>query len=86
MKTSDPRDTEMLMDEVFFKNEIVKSRLFGLEKTEDSMYKLIDHSYQRLSDHDAEFRFIRRLTVAVLVTLISSLGGIVTILVKLWAE
>ena len=44
MNTGNPRDTEKLLDEVFFKDENIKNRLFGLERTEVSMYKLIDHS------------------------------------------
>lgn len=36
MNADKSRDTDMLLDEVFFKDENVKSRLFGLEKKEAS--------------------------------------------------
>lgn len=54
MNTGNSRETEKLLDEVFFKDENIKSRLFGLERTEVSIYKLIDHSYKRMSEFDAE--------------------------------
>ena len=81
MNTGNSRDTEKLLDEVFFKDENVKSRLFGLERTEVSMYKLIDHSYKRMSEFDAEFRFLRRVVYGLGTAII---GGLITIIFQLW--
>ncbi len=81
MNTGNSQDTEKLLDEVFFKDENVKSRLFGLEKTEVSLYKLIDHSYKRMSEFDAEFRFLRRVVFGMGTAII---GGLITIIFQLW--
>ena len=72
-ETSD-RDTDMLMDEVFFKDENVKSRLFGLEKAETILYT-------QLSNFDTEFRFLRRFVYSVGVAVIVVL---ITTLIKVW--
>lgn len=81
MNTGNSRDTEKLLDEVFFKDENIKSRLFGLERTEVSIYKLIDHSYKRMSEFDAEFRFLRRVVYGLGTAII---GGLLTIIFQLW--
>lgn len=81
MNTGNSRDTEKLPDEVFFKDENIKSRLFGLEKTEVSLYRLIDHSYKRMSEFDAEFRFLRRVVYGLGTAII---GGLITIIFQLW--
>lgn len=81
MNADSSRDTEMLLDEVFYKDENVKSRLFGLEKTEVSLYKLIDHSYKRIAEFDAESRFMRRVVYGMGTAII---GGLITIIFQLW--
>ena len=81
MNTGNSRDTEKLLDEVFFKDENIKSRLFGLERTEVSIYKLIDHSYKRMSEFDDEFRFLRRVVYGLGTAII---GGLITIIFQLW--
>lgn len=81
MNADNSRDTEMLLDEVFYKDENVKSRLFGLEKTEVSLYKLIDYSYKRMSEFDSEFRFMRRVVYGLGTAII---GGLITINLLLW--
>ncbi|MYL11980.1 MAG: hypothetical protein F4010_07565 [Cenarchaeum sp. SB0669_bin_11] len=81
MNTGNSRDTEKLLDEVFFKDDNTKSRLFGLEKTEVSIYKLLDHSYKRMSEFDAEFRFLRRVVYGLGTAII---GGLITIIFQLW--
>lgn len=81
MNTGNSRETEKLLDEVFFKDENIKSRLFGLERTEVSIYKLIDHSYKRMSEFDAEFRFLRRVVYGLGTAII---GGLITIIFQLW--
>lgn len=81
MNTGNSRDTEKLLDEVFFKDDNIKSRLFGLERTEISIYKLIDHSYKRMSEFDAEFRFLRRVVYGLGTAII---GGLITIIFQLW--
>ena len=81
MNTGNSRDTEKLLDEVFFKDENIKTRLFGLERTEVSIYKLIDHSYKRMSEFDAEFRFLRRVVYGLGTAII---GGLITIIFQLW--
>lgn len=81
MNTGNSRDTEKLLDEVFFKDDNIKSRLFGLERTEVSIYKLIDHSYKRMSEFDAEFRFLRRVVYGLGTAII---GGLITIIFQLW--
>lgn len=80
MNTGNSRDTEKLLDEVFFKDENIKSRLFGLERTEVSIYKLIDHSYKRMSEFDAEFRFLRRVVYGLGTAII---GGLISIIFQL---
>lgn len=81
MNTGNSRDTEKLLDEVFFKDDNIKSRLFGLERTEVSIYRLIDHSYKRMSEFDAEFRFLRRVVYGLGTAII---GGLITIIFQLW--
>ena len=75
------RDNDLLMEEVFYKDGNVKSKLLGLEKTGDHMYMLIENSYRRLSEFDAEFRFLRRFVYTSCVAII---GGLVTIIIQLW--
>ena len=74
MAETSNRDTDMLMDEVFFKDENVKSRLFGLEKAETILYR-------QLSNFDTEFRFLRRFVYSVGVAVIVVL---ITTLIKVW--
>ena len=74
MAETSNRDTDMLMDEVFFKDENVKSRLFGLEKAETILYT-------QLSNFDTEFRFLRRFVYSVGVAVIVVL---ITTLIKVW--
>ena len=81
MNAGNSRDTEMMLDEVFFKNEHVKSRLFSTEKTEVSLYKMIDHSYKRMAEFDAESRFMRRVVYGMGTAII---GGLITIILQLW--
>ena len=81
MNTGNSRDTEKLLDEVFFKDENIKSRLFCLERTEVSIYKLIDHSYKRMSEFDAEFRFLWRVVYGLGTAII---GGLITTIFQLW--
>ena len=81
MNADNSRDTEMLLDEVFYKDENVKSRLFGLDKTEVSLYELIDDSYKRMAEFDAESRFMRRVVYGMGTVII---GGLITINFLLW--
>ena len=81
MNGDNSRNTEMLLDEVFYKDENVKSRLFGHEKTEVSLYKLIAHSHSRMSEFDAESRFMRRVVCGMGTAII---GGLITINLLLW--
>ena len=70
MNTDNPRDTDMLMDEVFFKNESIKSRLTGLEVSEDYIHR-------RMIEFNTEFRFMRRFLYGAGTAIIFSLIGII---------
>jgi hypothetical protein len=55
------RDTEELMEEVYFKDQCVKGRLAGLETSEDSMRELIEYNAERLKNMEIDARWWRKL-------------------------
>ena len=74
------RDTEELMEEVYFKDHCFKSRLASLETSEDSMRELIEHNADQLKNMERESRWWRN----VLLTGVLAIFGLqVTIMVQL---
>ncbi len=76
MHPDNTRDTDMLMDEVFYKDANIKSRLFGIEVSED-------HVRRRMIEFNAEFRFMRRFCYGAGSAIILSLIGIIF---RLWLD
>ena len=76
-----PRDTDELMEEVYFKDQSVKSRLSGLETSDDNMRELIGYNAERLKNMESESRWARKLMLTGFLTL---LGLLVTITIKLF--
>ncbi len=66
------RDTEELMEEVYFKDHCFKSRLAGLETSEDSMRELIEYNADRLKNMEREARWWRN----VLLTCVLAIFGL----------
>ncbi|MCY3772462.1 MAG: hypothetical protein OXG98_10650 [Gemmatimonadetes bacterium] len=54
------RDTEELMEEVYFKDQNVKSRLSGLETSDDSMRELMEYNADQLKDMKSDARWWRK--------------------------
>ena len=74
------RDTEELMEEVYFKDQCVKSRLSGLETSEDSMRELLEYNAQQLKDMKSDARWWRNVLLSCVFAMI---GLQVAITIKL---
>lgn len=74
------RDTEELMEEVYFKDQCVKGRLAGLETSEDSMRELIEYNADRLKNMEREARWWRNI---LLTCVLAMIGLQVTITLQL---
>ena len=74
------RDTEELMEEVYFKDHCFKSRLAGRETSEYNMRELIENKADRLKHMETESRWWRN----ILLTGVLSIFGLqVIIMVQL---
>lgn len=74
------RDTEELMEEVYFRDPCVKGRLAGLETSEDSMRELIEYSADRVKNMESEARWWRNI---MLTCVLATIGLQVTITLQL---
>ena len=72
------RDTEELMEEVYFKDQSVKSRLSGLETSEDSMRELIEYNAEQLKEMKSDARWWRKMLIT---CIIANFGLLITITV-----
>ena len=74
------RDTEELMEEVYFKDQNVKSRLFGLETSNDNMRELIEYNAEQLKEMKSDARWWRKTLIT---CIIANFGLLITITIKL---
>ncbi len=74
------RDTEELMEEVYFKDHCFKSRLAGLETSEDGMRELIEYNAERLKNMERDARWWRNI---LLTCVLAMIGLQVTITLQL---
>ena len=77
------RDTEELMEEVYFKDQCVKGRLAGLETSDDSMRYLIEYNAERLKNMERDAQWWRNF---ILSCCLANFGLLVTITIKLLLE
>ncbi len=68
------------MEEVYFKDQNVKSRLSGLETSDDNMRELIEYNVERLKNTESDARWWRNFMLSILLAI---LGLLVTITLKL---
>ena len=74
------RDTEELMEEVYFKDQNVKSRLFGLETSNDNMRELIEYNAEQLKEMKSDARWWRKTLIT---CVIANIGLLIAITIKL---
>lgn len=74
------RDTEELMEEVYFKDQNIKSRLFGLETSNDNIRELIEYNAAQLNEMKSDARWWRKTLIT---CIIANFGLLITITIKL---
>ena len=77
------RDTEELMEEVYFNDQCVKGRLAGLETSDDSMRELIEYNAEHLKNMERDARWWRNVLLSCVLAVI---GLQVTITLKLFLD
>ncbi len=77
------RDTEELMEEVYFKDRSVKGRLTWLERSDDNMRALIEYNAERLKNMERDSRWTRNLMLTGFLAIIGlMITSTVTLLLK----